>query len=611
MDELFKCDANYVPLSPVNFLLRAAGVYSGRTSVIYKRVRFTWDQTYVRCRHLSSALLSLGIQKNDVVSVFYNMFVSVRRGAGSYYFFLLMHIKVSVLSPNTPAIYEMHFGVPMAGGVLNTINTRLDAGNIATILKHSEAKIFFVDYEYVPLAKEALKILINNTNSSSALPLVIVIDDLDTPTGIRLGELEYECLLAGADPNVELKELKDEWDPIALNYTSGTTSAPKGVVYSHRGAYLSTMSLLLQWEVGSEPVYLWALPMFHCNGWTFTWGMAARGGANVCIRSPTTTEIYKAISDHEVTHFCCAPVVFNILLEGSNNRRLPHKVNVLTGGAPPPATVLQSMQQLGFHVTHAYGMTEATGPALVCEWRQEWDQLSPDVQSKLKARQGISVLTLAGADVIDKTTMKSVPRDGVSLGEIVLRGSSIMKGYFKNVKDTKEAFKDGWFFTGDVGVVHPDGYMEIKDRSKDVIISGGENISSVEVESVVYQHPVVAEVAVVAMPHSLWGETPCAFVVLKKEVRDKNIKEDEIVRYCKMNMAGFMVPKKVVFMEELPKNGTGKVTKAKLREMARLIKIPAGETPVTVSKKGRGVTGSNGNNGRSDQQVHVLAVSRL
>ncbi|KAH7669312.1 Acetyl-CoA synthetase-like protein [Dioscorea alata] len=584
MDELFKCDANYVPLSPVNFLLRAAGVYSGRTSIIYKRVQFTWDQTYVRCRRLSSALLSLGIQKNDVVSV---------------------------LAPNTPAIYEMHFGVPMAGGVLNTINTRLDAGNIATILKHSGAKIFFVDYEYVPLAKEALKILINNTNSSSALPLVIVIDDLDTPTGIRLGELEYECLLAGADPNIELKELKDEWDPIALNYTSGTTSAPKGVVYSHRGAYLSTMSLLLQWEVGSEPVYLWALPMFHCNGWTFTWGMAARGGANVCIRSPTTTEIYKAISDHKVTHFCCAPVVFNILLEGSYNRRLPHKVNVLTGGAPPPATVLQSMQQLGFHVTHAYGMTEATGPALVCEWRQEWDQLSPDVQSKLKARQGISVLTLAGADVVDKKTMKSVPRDGASLGEIVLRGSSIMKGYFKNVKDTKEAFKDGWFFTGDVGVVHPDGYIEIKDRSKDVIISGGENISSVEVESVVYRHPAVAEVAVVAMPHSLWGETPCAFVVLKKAVRDKNIKEDEILRHCKMNMAGFMVPKKVVFMEELPKNGNGKVVKAQLREMARRIKIPAGEAPVTVSKKGRGVTGSNGNNGRSDQQVHVLAVSRL
>ncbi|KAM0942176.1 putative AMP-dependent synthetase/ligase, AMP-binding, AMP-binding enzyme domain, ANL [Dioscorea sansibarensis] len=588
MDQLFKCDANYVPLSPVTFLLRAAGVYSGRTSVVYKRVRFTWDQTYLRCRRLSSALLSLGLQQNDVVSV---------------------------LAPNIPAMYEMHFGVPMAGGVLNTINTRLDAGNIATILKHSEAKIFFVDYEYLARAIEALKILINNTNSSSALPLVIVIDDLDTPTGIRLGELEYECLLAAADPNTEVKELKDEWDPITLNYTSGTTSAPKGVVYSHRGAYLSTMSLLLQWEVGLEPVYLWALPMFHCNGWTFTWGIAARGGANVCIRSPTAAEIHRAITDHKVTHFCCAPVVFNILLEGSNNRRLPHKVNVLTGGAPPPATVLQSMQQLGFHVTHAYGMTEATGPALVCEWRQEWDRLNPELQSKLKARQGISVLTLAGADVVDKTTMKSVPRDGVSIGEIVLRGSSIMKGYFKNVKDTKEAFKGGWFFTGDVGVVHPDGYMEIKDRSKDVIISGGENISSVEVESVVYRHPAVAEVAVVAMPHSLWGETPCAFVVLKKEGRDKKIKEDEIVRHCKMNMAGFMVPKKVVFAEELPKNANGKVVKAQLREMARRIKTPGSQgpapAPATESNKGRVVTGSNGNNSRSDPLDHVLAVSRL
>ncbi|KAJ0966795.1 hypothetical protein J5N97_023712 [Dioscorea zingiberensis] len=573
MEHLPKCHANYTPLSPLDFLLRAANVYSGRTSVVYKHLRFTWEQTYLRCRRLASALRSLTIIKNDVVSV---------------------------LAPNIPALYEMHFGVPMAGAVLNTINTRLDAGNIANILKHSGAKVFFVDYEYVGRAREALKMMIasNKTHSTAVLPLVVVIDELDAPTGVRLGELEYESLLAAADPEAEIHQVEDEWDPIALNYTSGTTSAPKGVVYSHRGAYLSTLSLLLQWEVCSEPVYLWSLPMFHCNGWTFTWGMAARGGANVCIRTPTAAELYKAITEHGVTHMCCAPVVFTILLEADHGR-LPHKVNVLTGGAPPPPSVLQSVENLGFHVTHAYGMTEATGPALVCEWRKEWDRLPPAHRSKLKARQGISVLTLADADVRNKNTRERVPRDGVSVGEIVLRGSSIMKGYFKNVKDTAEAFKDGWLWTGDVGVVHPDGYIEIKDRSKDVIISGGENISSVEVESVLYKHPAVAEVAVVAMPHVLWGETPCAFVVLKKGEDGEGvgeIREEEMIRFCKMNFAGFMVPKKVVFMEELPKTATGKVMKAQLREAARRLK------PAPMS---------NGNNRQPVTQEHVLAVSRL
>ncbi|WOL16784.1 hypothetical protein Cni_G25572 [Canna indica] len=533
---------------PVTFLERAAGVYSDRTSVVYRRTSFTWKQTYERCRRLASSLLRLNIAKNDVVSV---------------------------LAPNVPALYEMHFAVPMAGAVLNTINTRLDCKSIANILKHSEAKVFFVDYDFVPLAADALNLLLDDAGTPP-LPLVVVIDDVDTPTGTRLGELEYEQLVAAGNPFHELPRLEDEWDTIALNYTSGTTSAPKGVVYSHRGAYLSTISLLLQWGVGCEPVYLWSLPMFHCNGWTFTWGVAARGGVNVCIRTTSAGEMYRAIADHRVTHMCCAPIVFTILLEG-DGRLLAAPVHVLTGGAPPPAPLLEKVERLGFKVTHAYGLTEATGPALVCEWRAEWDRKPAEERARLKARQGISVLTLADVDVKDGKTMASVPRDGRSVGEIVLRGSSIMKGYYKNPDDTVAALRDGWFFTGDVAVVHPDGYLEIKDRSKDVIISGGENISSVEVETVLYKHPMVVEAAVVAMPHPRWGETPCAFVTVKKG--GERVKEEDIIAYCRANMSRFMVPKKVEFVEELPKTNTGKIQKFQLREMAKRLKVAERPSP--------------------------------
>ncbi|TYH56871.1 hypothetical protein ES332_D08G050400v1 [Gossypium tomentosum] len=551
MDQLSKCEANYVPLTPLTFLKRAGSVYANRTSIIYENIRFTWRQTYERCCRLASSLRSLNILNNHVVSV---------------------------LAPNVPAMYEMHFAVPMAGAVLNTINSRLDAKNVATILRHSEAKALFVDYQYVQLASEALRILMaDSQQGQSSMPLVIVIDDVDSPTGVRLGELEYEQLIQMGNPRFVPIEVQDEWDPISLNYTSGTTSEPKGVVYSHRGAYLSTLALVLGWEMGNEPVYLWSLPMFHCNGWTFTWGIAARGGTNVCIRNTTAFDMYRSIATHKVTHMCCAPIVFNILLEAKLNERreISSPVQILTGGAPPPAPLLEKMEHLGFHVTHAYGLTEATGPALVCEWQAKWNHLPEEHKAKIKSRQGISVLTLADVDVKNMETMESVPHDGKTIGEIVLRGSSIMKGYLKDEVATSKAFKNGWFFTGDVGVIHPDGYLEIKDRSKDVIISGGENISSVELESVLYKHPRVLEAAVVAMPHPRWGESPCAFISLREnETGQKgDVKEADIISYCRKNLPHFMIPKKVKFLSQLPKTSTGKIQKFQLRAMAKTFQV--------------------------------------
>lgn len=591
MDKLEKCGANYSPLSPITFLNRASACYANRTSVIYQGIHFTWRETYERCCRLASSLRSLNIVKNDVVSV---------------------------LAPNIPAMYEMHFAVPMAGAVLNTINTRLDSKNVANILRHSEAKVFFVDCQFVPLAREALRLLMGYSNNkdsdvSSLIPLVIVIDDIDSPTGTRLGQLEYEELVQKGNPSCEYLPSEaelDEWDPIALNYTSGTTSEPKGVVYSHRAAYLSTLSLILGWEMGSEPVYLWTLPMFHCNGWTFTWGIAARGGTNVCLRNTTASDIYKSISMHKVTHMCCAPIIFNILLDQSEAKQRPDiksPVQILTGGAPPPASLLEQIEPLGFHVTHAYGLTEATGPALVCEWQAKWNQLPRDEQAKLKARQGISILTLADVDVKDVKTMASVPHDGKAMGEIVLRGSSIMKGYFKDQNATSKAFKDGWFLTGDVGVVHPDGYMEIKDRSKDVIISGGENISSVELESVLYKHPRVLEAAVVAMPHPRWGESPCAFIAIKKNSAGKTQKlsEAEIISYCRKNLSHFMIPKKVEFLPELPKNSTGKILKNELRAKAKELVVLSENLPNDKSSQ----VNKPAPQYNSDHQI--LAISRL
>ncbi|KAJ8766541.1 hypothetical protein K2173_023788 [Erythroxylum novogranatense] len=585
MDDLPKCEANYVPLTPLTFLKRASKVYANRTSIVYDGTHFTWLQTYDRCRRLAASLRSLNIAKNDVVSV---------------------------LAPNIPAMYEMHFAVPMAGAVLNTINHRLDSENVATILRHSEAKLFFVDYQYVTLAGEALQILTESGVSPG--PVVIVIDNIDSPSGFRLGDLEYEQLVEAGNPNYVPEEIQDEWDPIALNYTSGTTSQPKGVVYSHRGAYLSTLSLLLGWEMGTEPVYLWSLPMFHCNGWTFTWGIAARGGTNVCLRSITAGEMYRNISLHKVTHMCCAPIVLNILLEAEPNERrnFSSPVQVLTGGAPPPPALLERLEPLGFNITHAYGMTEATGPALVCEWRDKWNWLPSNHKAKLKARQGISILTLDDVDVRDPNTLESVPRNGKTMGEIVLRGSSIMKGYFKDTETTSKVFKDGWFATGDVGVIHPDGYLEIKDRLKDIIISGGENISSFQVESVLCSHPRILEAAVVAMPHPRWGETPCAFLTIRKNSNDNtdDVTEADIIAYCRRRLPHFMIPKKVEILDDIPK-GNGKFLKVKLRDMAKKLAMSENNPPGDLSENRGKVDTETSGSKPLNPPLRISATSRL
>ncbi|KAI3957715.1 hypothetical protein MKW92_035817 [Papaver armeniacum] len=526
MDRLPKCAANYTPLTPLIFLQRAASVYPDRISVIYGRTHFTWRQTHERCLRLASSLRSLNIGKNDV-----------------------LFMRCILVFPWLE--------------LLNAINIRLDANNIAKILKHSEAKVFFIDYQYFPVANAAMGLL--------------------------------------SDP-LEVQSLNR-------------------VVYSHRGSYLSTQSLILQWEMKSEPVYLWSLPMFHCNGWTFTWGVAARGGTNVCIRNTCAEDVYRAIAEHKVTHMCCAPVVFNILLEGKHNQQslLSHPVEVLTGGAAPPPALLKKIEKLGVLVTHAYGLTEATGPALVCEWQRKWNLLPIHEQSKLKARQGISVLSLAEIDVKDLETMASVPRNGKSVGEIVLRGSSVMKGYFKDEEATWKAFKNGWFLTGDVGVIHPDGYFEIKDRSKDVIISGGENISSVEVESVLYRHPDVLEAAVVAMPHPFFGETPCAFITARSKYVTKNEetkKELEIIEFCRKSLPRFMAPKKVVFLEELPKTATGKIQKFGWRALAKTYNLNPPRSSSTPQIKSidqqtttrRSCVPNDHHNRKLEQ---VLAMSRL
>ncbi|KAL0392282.1 UNVERIFIED_CONTAM: putative acyl-activating enzyme 1, peroxisomal [Sesamum radiatum] len=536
-----KCSANYIPLTPISFLERSAVVYADRVSVVHGDLKFTWKQTHDRCVRLASALSQLGLSRGDVVAA---------------------------LAPNIPEMYELHFAVPMAGAVLCTLNIRHDSGMVSVLLKHSEAKVIFVDYQFLDAAKGAFKIL---SEEGVKLPYLVMIpesrslsrdDRMSTPEGF-----EYESFLARGKTDFAIVRPNDECDPIALNYTSGTTSSPKGVVYSHRGAYLNSLSAVLLNEMLSMPVYLWTVPMFHCNGWCLTWAVAAQGGTNVCLRNVTAKGIFDNVARHRVTHMGGAPTVLNMIINApaSERRPLPGIVTVMTGASPPPPQVLFKMEELGFNVTHAYGLTETYGPGTVCAWKPEWNSLPVDARAKLKSRQGVQHIGMEEIDVKDPTTMQSVPPDAKTIGEVMFRGNTVMNGYLKDIKATEDAFKGGWFHSGDLGVKHPDGYIELKDRSKDIIISGGENISTIEVESVIFSHPAVLEAAVVGRPDDHWGETPCAFVKLKDGF---SATAEDIIKYCRDRLPRYMAPRTVVF-EDLPKTSTGKTQKFVLRQKAK------------------------------------------
>ena len=528
--------ANHAPLTPLGFLERSADVYPDRISVIHGETRFSWAETRERCRRLASALRRSGIGEGDTVSV---------------------------LAPNVPALYEASFAVPMAGAVLNAINTRLDPATVAFILEHGRAKALIADRELAPLARDALRRLGREIT-------VVDIDDRHACGGERLGECDYESFLERGDPGFEWQPPRDEWQAISLNYTSGTTGNPKGVVYHHRGACLNALGNAIGWQMGAHPVYLWTLPMFHCNGWCFPWTVAALGGTNVCLRRVEAKAIYDAIADHGVTHFCGAPVVLNFILNAreEDRRAFSHPVEVMTAAAPPPAAVLEAMEERGFHMTHVYGLTETYGPAVMCAWKAQWDALPAAERAALKARQGVRYHVLEGLEVMDPATMRPVPRDGLTTGEVMFRGNIVMKGYLDNPAATDEALSGGWFHSGDLAVMHPDGYVQLKDRLKDIIISGGENISSIEIEDVLYRHPAVLEAAVVARPDEMWGETPCAFVTLKEGACAD---ESEIIAFCRDHLAHFKAPKTVIF-GPLPKTSTGKVQKFRLRQ--RLLDAP-------------------------------------
>lgn len=532
---LNKNRANYTPLSPLSFLERAAFIYPNHDSIVYGDIRYQWSETYRRCRQLASALQKKGITKGDTVAV---------------------------MLPNVPAMYEASFGVAMAGGVLNALNIRLNADSITFMLGHAEAKIILTDREFSDVISEAIAKLENK-------PLVVDVDDPLFEGGKYLGELEYEELLKEGSTDFEWQLPGDEWDAISLNYTSGTTGNPKGVVYHHRGAYLNAVSNSMFWQMPQHPVYLWTLPMFHCNGWCFPWTLAAMAGTNVCLRKVQVDTIYNLIKKEKVDHLCGAPIVLNMMANANDEliQGIEHKVNVMTAGAAPPAAVLEAMQKLGFNVTHVYGLTETYGPAAGCVWHDEWNDLSLSEQSEHKSRQGVRYPMLEGLMVADSETMEPVAKDGKTMGEIMFQGNIVMKGYLKNPNTTDKALKDGWFHSGDLAVWHADGYIEIKDRSKDIIISGGENISSIEVEGILYRHPKVLEAAVVAKEDERWGETPCAFVTIKE---GQELSVNELIDYCRENMEHFKAPKTIVF-GALPKTSTGKIQKFKLREQANEI----------------------------------------
>jgi len=526
--------ANFQPLTPLSFLAHAAEIYPDQTAIIHGSRSWNYRQFYARARRLASALAKRGIKRGDTVAV---------------------------VLPNVPAMLEAHYGVAMAGAVLNSINTRLDAAIIAFTFDHGEAKVVIADREYSKVVKDALA-------ACQAKPLVIDYDDPEfTGPGERIGDLEYEDFLRQGDADFAWLMPTDEWDAIALNYTSGTTGDPKGVVYHHRGAYLLAMANVITCAMPKHPVYLWTLPMFHCNGWCFPWTLSVVAGTHICLRAVRAAPIYDAIATYKVTHLCGAPIVMSTLLTAPEQERrsLPHVVEFVTAAAPPPEAVLAAMKAAGFNVTHVYGLTEVYGPSCVNDWHREWNALPAAEQAAKKARQGVRYPVLEGLDVLDPETMQAVPRDGETLGEVMFRGNTVMKGYLKNKASTAAAFAGGWFHSGDLGVIHPDGYIQLKDRSKDIIISGGENISSIEVEDALYKHPAVQVVAVVAKPDDKWGETPCAFVELKP---GQTATGEELIAWCRTHLAAYKCPRTVVF-SEIPKTSTGKLQKFKLREMVK------------------------------------------
>ncbi len=525
--------ANFAALTPLSFLVRAAAVHPDKTAVIDGERRFTYREFYARCRRFADALRRRGIGLGDTVAV---------------------------MAPNVPALLEAHYGVPMAGAVLNALNYRLDPRSIAFLLRHSEAKLLIADRGFAPTVRAALAEL------GAALPLVEINDGSGTP----LAATEYEAFLGEGDAAAAWRMPEDEWQAIALNYTSGTTGNPKGVVYHHRGAFLNALGNAITFGLDRGSVYLWTLPMFHCNGWTYTWAVTAVAGTHVCLRRVDPAAIFAAIAEHRVTHLCGAPIVLNLLVHAPETvkRRFDHVVEAATGGAAPPSAVIAAMEQMGFRITHLYGLTESYGPTTVCAWQQEWAALPIGERAARMARQGVQSLILDRQRVVAPATMSDVPADGKTIGEVVLRSNTLMKGYLKNPAATAEAFAEGWFHTGDLAVLHPDGYIEIKDRAKDIIISGGENISSLEIEEALYRHPQVMEAAVVAKPDPVWGESPCAFVTLKPDAGP--VSSADIIRWCRDNLAHYKVPKSVVF-GPLPKTATGKIQKFALRERAKEI----------------------------------------
>ena len=527
---LEKNKANYVPLSPVTFLKRTADIFPNYTSIISENNKFTWKSTFTRCKLFASSLKKRKIKKGDTVSI---------------------------IAPNSSAMYEAHFAIPMIGAVINTINIRLDAKTVSFILTHSDSKIIFSDTEFLPIVKEALKI------SRQKIPIIFIEDDLNFSKNIK-GDQSYEDFLN--EGNLEDYKfdliIEDEWFPISLSYTSGTTGNPKGVVTHHRGAYLNSISNHLIWNMKKNPVYLWTLPMFHCNGWCFPWTIAALSGTNICLRKIDSKEIFRLIKKYNVSNLCGTTVIINMLI--SEGTKLDHRVEFMTGAAPPPVSVLKKIEEQGFNITHTYGLTEVYGPAVVCEWQKEWDNENADTVAELKSRQGVKCHGISDLQVINKKTKKPVAKNGKELGEVYMRGNTVMMGYYKDKKATQDSFKEGWFHTGDIGVVFENDYIQLKDRLKDIIISGGENISTIEIENVLFQHPDILDAAVVGKNDKKWGEVPCAFITVKKK---SSITEQEVIDFCRSNIAKFKIPKKIIF-GDIKKTSTGKIKKFLLRKKA-------------------------------------------